>query len=122
MLVLPGRFGSQLLGTSWEPARQLLVPMTLTAANTGLSTAAITGLRALGAASTSLRARLIASGASMTGGLLGAAMGGAPGAAWGVAAGTAIGAATWWWHLHKELGRRAQSIEQASQAEACSLS
>jgi O-antigen/teichoic acid export membrane protein len=122
MLLLPGRFGSQLLGASWEPARQLLVPMTLTVANNGLSTAAITGLRALGAASSSLRASLITSSACMIGGLLGAATGGAPGAAWGVAAGTAIGAATWWWHLQMELGRQAQSIEQASQAEACSLS
>jgi hypothetical protein len=120
MLLLPGRFGSQLLGPSWEPAHRLLLPVTLTAANTGISAAAITGLRALGAASTSLRARLIAASAAMTGGFLGAAVNGATGAAWGVFVGSTIGAATWWWHLHKELGVREESLGRASQ-EASSL-
>jgi O-antigen/teichoic acid export membrane protein len=115
MLLLPERFGSQLLGPSWEPAHRLLLPVTLTAANTGISVAAITGLRALGAASTSLRARLIAASAAMTAGFLGAAVNGATGAAWGVFVGTTIGAATWWWHLHKELDVREESLGRASQ-------
>jgi O-antigen/teichoic acid export membrane protein len=122
MLALPGRLGSQLLGPSWESAHRLLLPVTLTAANTGLSAAAITGLRALGAASMSLRARLVAAGAALAGGLVGAVLGGALGAAWGVFAGTVVGAVTWWWHLHAELGRRERSLEQASQAELSSLS
>jgi O-antigen/teichoic acid export membrane protein len=121
MLLLPGRLGSQLLGPSWEPAHRLLVPVALTVANTGISAAAITGLRALGAASTSLRARLVASSASMTGGLLGAALGGAPGAAWGIFAGTAIGAVVWWWHLRKELSVQERALERASQVEVPSL-
>jgi hypothetical protein len=121
MLLLPERFGSQLLGPSWEPAHRLLLPVTLTAANTGISAAAITGLRALGAASTSLRARLIAASAAMTGGFLGAAVNGAAGAAWGVFVGTTIGAATWWWHLHKELGVQEKSPGRASE-ELSSLS
>jgi O-antigen/teichoic acid export membrane protein len=118
LLLLPGRFGSQLLGPSWEPAQRLLLPVTLTAANTGLSVAAITGLRALGAASVSLRARLIAAGAAMTGGLVGATVSGASGAAWGVFAGTAIGAVTWWWHLHTQLGIQERSRERTSPVEA----
>jgi O-antigen/teichoic acid export membrane protein len=122
MLLLPTRFGYQLLGSSWEPAHRLLVPVSLTAVNTGLSIAAITGLRALSAASTSLRARLVASSASSLGGLLGAALGGASGAAWGVFIGSSIGVGNWWWQLRKELRKHETRSDGASQVKPSPLS
>jgi glycosyltransferase involved in cell wall biosynthesis len=95
--------GSRVLGASWRPASELLVPVTLTLVSTGFSTGAGAGLRALGAASRSLRAQVMASAAYVTGGLLGATVAGAAGAAWGAAVATSIGAGVWWGQLHRGL-------------------
>jgi O-antigen/teichoic acid export membrane protein len=121
MLVLPTRFGYQILGSSWQLAHGLLVPVTLTTANTGLSIAAVTGLRALSAASTSLQARLVASSASTLGGLLGALLGGATGAAWGIFIGSSAGVANWWRQLRKELSKREVLPVATSQLEPSPL-
>jgi O-antigen/teichoic acid export membrane protein len=121
MLLLPTRIGYQLLGSSWEPAHRLLVPITLVTVNTCLSIAAIIGLRALSAASTSLHARLVASSASTLGGLLGAALDGANGAAWGVFIGSSIGVGNWWWQLRRELRKRETLSDGASQVESSPL-
>jgi O-antigen/teichoic acid export membrane protein len=122
MLLLPTRLGHQLLGSSWEPAHQLLVPVTLTMVNNGLIIAAITGLRALSAASTSLRAQLVSSSVTALGGLLGAGLGGASGAAWGTFLGSFIGVGYWWSQLRKELRRHEVLLEPASVVEPSSLS
>jgi O-antigen/teichoic acid export membrane protein len=105
MLVLPAHYGYQLLGSSWQPAHRLLVPVTLTVVNGGLIIAAITGLRALSAASISLRAQLVSSSVTALGGLLGAGLGDASGAAWGTFMGSFIGVVNWWWQLGKEFRR-----------------
>jgi glycosyltransferase involved in cell wall biosynthesis len=104
LLLLPRGLGERVLGLSWQPASALLVPVTLTAVNAGLSTGASAGLRALGAASRSLRSQVAGSSAYVVGGLLGAAGAGAAGAAWGAAAATSIGTGIWWLQLHRALG------------------
>jgi O-antigen/teichoic acid export membrane protein/glycosyltransferase involved in cell wall biosynthesis len=103
LLLLPRGLGSRVLGPSWRPASELLVPVTLTLLSTGFSTGASAGLRALGAASRSLRAQVIGSAAYVTAGLLGATVAGAAGAAWGAAVATSIGAGVWWGQLHRGL-------------------
>ncbi len=103
LLLLPDSVGEQILGSTWYAASPLLVPVTLAVAGFGFSVGAWAGVRALGAASRSLRAQLIGSVVYLTGALGGAAIGGAAGAAWGSAAGTLIGAVVWWWQLHQGL-------------------
>jgi glycosyltransferase involved in cell wall biosynthesis len=103
LLLLPSGLGARILGPSWEPASGLLVPVTLTLVGTGFSTGAGAGLRALGAASRSLRAQGAGSAAFLAGGLLGAAVAGAAGAAWGSAAAALIASGSWWWQLQRGL-------------------
>jgi O-antigen/teichoic acid export membrane protein len=103
ILLVPMQLGVQLLGSSWRPASELLLPVTFTVANLGLSVGASAGLRALGAASRSLRAQVVASAAYVTGGLVGAAVAGAAGAAWGAAVATTLGSGLWWWQLNQGL-------------------
>jgi O-Antigen ligase len=110
LLLLPDSAGEQILHSAWYPASELLVPVTLAVAGFGFSVGAWAGVRALGAASRSLRAQVIGSVVYLTGALGGTALAGAAGAAWGSAAGTLIGAGVWWWELHQGV-RDAQAAE-----------
>jgi hypothetical protein len=110
LLLLPDAVGQQILHSTWYEASALLVPVTLAVAGFGFSIGAWAGVRALGAASRSLRAQVIGSVVYLTGAFGGTAIGGAAGAAWGSAAGTLIGAGVWWWELH-------QGVRDASSAE-----
>ena len=101
LLLLPDSVGQQILHSAWYPASALLVPVTLAVAGFGFSVGAWAGVRALGAASRSLRAQVIGSVVYLTGAFGGTVLGGASGAAWGSAAGTLIGAGVWWWELHQ---------------------
>ena len=103
LLLLPDSVGEQILHSAWYEASPLLAPVTLAVAGFGFSVGAWAGVRALGAASRSLRAQVIGSVIYLTGALGGAAISGAAGAAWGSAAGTLIGAGVWWWELHQGL-------------------
>jgi hypothetical protein len=110
LLLLPDSVGEQILHSAWYAASALLVPVTLAVAGFGFSVGAWAGVRALGAASRSLRAQVIGSVVYLTGAFVGTAIGGAAGAAWGSAAGALIGAGVWWWELH-------QGVRDASLAE-----
>jgi O-antigen/teichoic acid export membrane protein len=101
LVVLPKGLGAWLLGPSWQPASELLVPVILAAASMGFLAGAWVGLRALGAAQRSLRAQGINSAAYLAGTLGGAALWGVSGAAWGGAVATFIGTGVWWWQLHR---------------------
>ncbi|WP_433549619.1 hypothetical protein ACQPZG_31105 [Streptomyces sp. CA-294286] len=103
LLLVPDRAGELLLGDVWASASALVVPATLGVAGAGLGVGAAAGLRALGAARSSLRAQLLASACYVGGGLGGAAVGGTAGSAWGVAAATLCGSAVWWLHLRSAL-------------------
>ncbi|MFB7996094.1 hypothetical protein ACFC4G_25125 [Streptomyces sp. NPDC056002] len=106
LLLMPERLGDLVLGGVWHSAAQLIVPVTLSVAGSGLGTGAAAGLRALGAARRSLRSQLFASACYVGGGLGGAAVAGTVGSAWGVAAATVSGSAVWWLHLRSALRER----------------
>lgn len=103
LLLLPDGIGVRILGPSWQPASELVVPVTLAVALTGFWVGAFTGLRALGVAKRSLRAQAFGSAAYLAGAVAGAWLAGAAGAAWGGAAGTAVATGVWWWQLHRGL-------------------
>ncbi|MFI8910223.1 hypothetical protein ACIGW4_01175 [Streptomyces sp. NPDC053513] len=106
LLLVPDRLGELVLGGVWPSASELIVPATLGVAGAGLGTGAAAGLRALGAARSSLRAQLFASACYVAGGLGGAVLAGTVGSAWGVAAATAAGSAVWWLQLRSALRER----------------
>ena len=120
LLLLPEGVGVRLLGPSWQPASELLVPVTLAVAMTGFWVGAWTGLRALGVARRSLRAQAFGSAAYLAGALAGAWLASAAGAAWGGAAGTAVATVVWWWQLHRGL-REFSSAAPAAEAEVVHL-
>jgi O-antigen/teichoic acid export membrane protein len=99
LLTLPLGPGQLLLGEAWRPAAPLVVPVALAVAAGCFSTAATAGLRAMGAARSSLRAQLIASAVYVVGGCGGALLGAAAGACWGGMAANTLGALVWWYHL-----------------------
>jgi O-antigen/teichoic acid export membrane protein len=97
--VLPDRFGTWLLGATWQPAAALLLPVTVMIALMGVWSAAWTGLRGMGAARRSLRAQFLGASAFLAGALAGGAINGAVGAAWGSAAGNLVACWIWWWQF-----------------------
>jgi len=111
LFLLPAEVGQELLGSVWESAHPLIVPTTLVFMGGGMMDGASAGLRALGAARRSLRAKLISSAAYVTCGLAGAVVAGAAGSVWGVAAAIYFGVAVTWWQLLAAMGERTSSPE-----------
>ncbi|MGH3949244.1 MAG: hypothetical protein ACRDSE_08985 [Pseudonocardiaceae bacterium] len=109
LLLVPESLGLLVLGSVWEPASALILPVTLSVAGAGIVAGAAAGLRALGAARRSLRAQLFASAAYLTGGLAGATVAGAAGTSWGSAVAMWFGAAVWWSQLRAGLREVATS-------------
>ncbi len=99
LLLLPDAIGRLILGSVWEPAADLILPVTLAVAGAGFTAGAVVGLRGLGAARRSLRARLFTSFMSLVGGLAGATVAGAVGMSWGSALAMWVGAVVWWSQL-----------------------
>ncbi len=81
LTALPQSAGNLLLKSNWASARHLLVPATFLAAGSACMLGAVIGLRSLGAARDSMRARLWGVPLIVVGGLLGASLAGAYGAA-----------------------------------------
>lgn len=96
LLALPDGIGRALLGVSWEPARTVLLPVTVLALAQAAQGGALVGLRSLAAARQSLRARVISSLSISTGAIAGVVVGGAVGGAWGMAIGLSLGSVYWW--------------------------
>ncbi|MGH4014537.1 MAG: hypothetical protein ACRDSL_11560 [Pseudonocardiaceae bacterium] len=103
LFLLPDTVGRLALGSVWELASALILPVTLSVTGAGFVAGAAAGLRALAAARRSLRAQLFASAAYLTGGLAGAAVAGALGSSWGSALAMWFGAAVWWAQLRAGL-------------------
>jgi O-antigen/teichoic acid export membrane protein len=95
-LGLPDPIGRTVLGASWEPARTVLVPIIVSLTGLVISSGAMVGLRALGAADRILRVAVLTSAVTLAITSLGAWLGGASGAAWAMAAGSWFGAACTW--------------------------
>jgi hypothetical protein len=113
VLLLPPTMGAFVLGSSWPAARTVAVPFLLIAVAMAAMAGPMTGLRALAAARSSLRARLVAAPLTAVAGLSGAALAGARGAAWGMAVGGWIGAGIWWRRYRQELATRQLLAEAA---------
>ena len=101
---LPASIGTELLGDSWQPARRVLIPLTIMMAGGGVTAGASSGLRALGAARRILRAGVTAAALVVGCAVTGAALGGAAGAAWGYAIAITAASAVWWRQFTKGLG------------------
>jgi hypothetical protein len=106
LFLLPAEVGQAILGSVWQPASALIVPTTLAVMGGGLMDGPTAGLRALGAARRSLRAKLISAAAYVSCGLAGAALGGAAGSVWGVAAAIYFAVGVLWWQLLAAMGER----------------
>lgn len=101
LVVLPEGAGSVILGDSWPGAQDLIVPLGLAIAVTGVLTASNCGLRALAAARRGLRARVALLPLVLISGLGGAAVGGATGCAMGLLIANSMGGAIFWLQFSK---------------------
>jgi O-antigen/teichoic acid export membrane protein len=106
LLSIPTSVGTSTVGVIWDTARPLIVPLSISTAALGAVIGAAIGLRALEAAPTGLRARLIASPVVLLAGCAGAAVHGAAGAAWGLATGQTIAAIVFWLYFMRAVGER----------------
>jgi hypothetical protein len=116
LVLLPASLGEALLGSVWPSASVLIVPTTVVVIGGGLIDGASAGLRALGAARRSLRAKLIGSAAYVAAGLAGAAVSGAAGSVWGVAVGVYLIVALMWWQLLAAMRERTDPTTSPSAA------
>jgi O-antigen/teichoic acid export membrane protein len=103
MLSLPSGLGQLLLGGNWEGARPLVLPLSIGAVGFGLAFGAMTGLRSLGAAKRSLRARWIDALYTAVLTLGGAYLGGVMGAAWGGAIAAFLRIPNAWWQFSRAM-------------------
>jgi hypothetical protein len=95
VLLVPSRLGADLMGEVWGVAHPLLVPLTISTALIGLTGGPEIGLRALGAARRSLRARVANAVLTMLGVVVGAVLADGLGAAWGYAVANAVAWVYW---------------------------
>jgi O-antigen/teichoic acid export membrane protein len=113
LFLLPAEVGRELLGSVWPSAYALVVPTTLVFMGGGLMDGASAGLRALGAARRSLRAKLIGAAAYVSCGLAGAVVGGAAGAVWGVAVAIYFAVIINWWQFLAAMGELAGATDES---------
>lgn len=104
--LMPDRWGSALLGESWSSSRALIVPLSLAMAGTAASVGTTIGLRAMAAASHSLRARLWTAPLTLALVASGAAIAGSRGAAWGLAGSGVLSACVWALYFRKAFAER----------------
>jgi hypothetical protein len=121
IVLLPLGPGRALLHDLWVPTSQLLPPATLTVGAACFTTSAAAGLRAMGAATRSLRAQLATAVAYLLGGIGGVVVAGALGTSWGVTAAVAFGALVGWHQLRAALAAHLQGeVSRFSPVDAAS--
>ncbi len=96
LMKLPDGLGQSVLGSNWTAARQVVPAYAGFAVAGAIIAGPFVGLRILGAASRSFRARVISAAGTVTGAAIGAYLGGAVGASAGMAVGALLGASVWW--------------------------
>ncbi|MEU3657480.1 hypothetical protein AB0E67_32860 [Streptomyces sp. NPDC032161] len=118
-LATPAPIGQRLLGQNWPGVRSILPQIAVMMCGTSASVGATLGLRALGAARRSLRARLSIIPVTIVGGVLGAVWWDAAGAATGFAVASITGGVIWWRHFRAAVGewRLAAEIPSVNAAE-----
>lgn len=105
-LLLPDRVGTAVFGKTWADADEIMLPMGLSVLAGSVATGAFAGLRSLGDAGASLRARLCSLPPEAILALVGAFAGGAVGYAYGFAAAGWLIAAIWWGFFLAAVRRR----------------
>ena len=95
-VLLPDTWGTAVFGDTWSEAEDVMVPIGLAVIAGSAATGAFAGLRSLGAARHSLRARLWSLPPEVAFALGGAVLGGAVGYSYGFAAGNLVMATIWW--------------------------
>jgi O-antigen/teichoic acid export membrane protein len=95
-LVMPDRLGTALFGRTWTDAQDLMLPMGLATVAGSAATGGLAGLRSLGAARRSLRARLYSLPPLVLFTLVGAATASAIGYTIGFALANAVVTVVWW--------------------------
>ncbi len=114
-LAIPGHWGKAILGSTWAATRPALVPMAVFLAASAVSQSGRIGLRALGDARRSLRARLYSMPLVIVCGTVGAAIGGSAEATLGLALGMGFDAVCSWRQLDLALAEREQlAVESGS--------
>ncbi len=113
-LFVPTGMGRAVFGVTWDGARKLLWPTGLGVLGGGVAAGGMAGLRALGAARASLRARLAGLPLMIGAPLAGASLADARGFALGLAGATWAGAAIWWWQFERALRDQADPRSQFS--------
>lgn len=106
--------GEYLLQSLWAPALALLPAVMVNFAAGAFETGAAAGLRALGAASRSLRSQLTSAAAYVVLGASGAAVDGARGSCWGVAIAATGGLIVWWVQLRRGLADHLAGVVRSS--------
>ena len=95
-LLVPDSWGRLLFNDTWPRAERLLLPMGLTMIAGGALSGGLLGIRALGDARRSLRARLWTTPVMLGAPLLGAVLDDAGGFVLGMAVAHAVAAVVWW--------------------------
>jgi hypothetical protein len=119
-LALPDSWGAALFGPTWAEAGDLLVPMGLAMVAGSLVTGGFAGVRSLGAARDSLRARLRSVPALLVLPLVGAAVANGRGYAAGLGAAQLVTAIIWWSAFLRALARRTTRARARAVLEAVS--
>lgn len=96
MQLIPDDIGERILGDSWPGASQVLAPLTVYMALTGVSLGALAGLRTLQAARASVRVGVAAAPPLVVAAIAGGATGGVVAAVWAMVGAGALAAAMWW--------------------------
>jgi O-antigen/teichoic acid export membrane protein/thymidylate kinase len=104
VLLIPNDVGAALLRQNWEPARSVLLPLSIGLIGLAATAGATIGMRALAAVRRSLRTRILTTIIGLVSTISGAALGGAVGAAIAIAVASWVVAAIWWWQFRTALG------------------
>lgn len=101
--LLPNEIGETVLRDAWEPARSVIIPLTLSLALGGASSGAVIGLRVLAAAQRSLKMTVVGSISALVAGVIGVILAGAHGVAWAIVIVSVFSAGLWWWQFRAAL-------------------
>lgn len=97
VLLIPDTWGEAALGATWDGAKPLLIYFAVAQVANGIRVAPESGLRALGAANRTLKARLVVSLIGVGFQLVGAVVAGVMGVAVATAILKPVQALVWWW-------------------------
>jgi O-antigen/teichoic acid export membrane protein len=101
LVALPRGLGHLMLGSLWRPTYPLVLPATLAIMAACVTTGALLGMHAMGAARRSLRAVIGTSAITLAGALVGAVTAGTLGTMRFAAAGAWLGTLLFWWQLRQ---------------------